>query len=86
METLNIPLPVDLAKWFGVEDIPQEAVRLIALELFRQEKISLGLAARLSGTPLAAFMDYAAKRGVPPLRYDLEDIEEEWRSIERLGR
>jgi hypothetical protein len=26
--------------------------------------------------PLAAFMDFAAKRGVAPLRYSFEDLEE----------
>jgi hypothetical protein len=35
-------------------------------------------------TPLAAFMDFAAKHGVPPLRYNAEDLDEERRSTDRL--
>jgi hypothetical protein len=30
-------------------------------------------------------MDFVAKRGVPPLRFNFEDLEEERRSTERLG-
>jgi len=29
-------------------------------------------------------MDFAAKHGVPPLRYSFEDLEEERRSVDRL--
>jgi predicted HTH domain antitoxin len=53
------------------------------LELFREEKLSLGRAAELCHTPLATFMDFSAKHGVPPLRYSLEDLEEEARSAKR---
>jgi hypothetical protein len=39
-----------------------------------------------SGTPLAAFMEFVAKRGVAPLRYSFEDdLEDERQSTERLG-
>jgi predicted HTH domain antitoxin len=57
---------------------------LLALELYREEKVSLGRAAELCQTPLAAFMDFAAKHGVPPLRYSSEDLEEEARSTDPL--
>lgn len=35
-------------------------------------------------TPLAAFMDFAAKHAAPPLRYSFEDLEEERQSADRL--
>ena len=41
-------------------------------------------AAELCQTPLAAFMDFSAKHGVPALRYNYEDLEEERRSTDRL--
>jgi hypothetical protein len=34
--------------------------------------------------PLAAFMDFAAKHGVAPLRYSFEDLEEERQSADGL--
>ncbi len=55
---------------------------MLALELYREDKVSLERAAELCQTPLAAFIDFVAKRGVPPLRYSYEDLEEERRSTD----
>ena len=87
METINVPLPSALLKAANIEEanIPQEAAQLLALELYREDKVSLGRAAELCQTPLAAFMDFVAKHGVPPLRYSFEDLDEERKSTERLG-
>jgi predicted HTH domain antitoxin len=57
---------------------------LLALELYREARVSLGRAAELCETPVAAFMDFAAKHGVTPLRYSYEDLEEERRSTDRV--
>ena len=87
METVCVDLPMPLVKAAGLDasNLSQETARLLALELFREDRVSLGRAAELCETPLAAFMEFVAKHGVPPLRYDFEDLEEERRSIERLG-
>jgi predicted HTH domain antitoxin len=87
METVRVELPAALLKAANLEEgnLPQEAARLLALELYRESKVSLGRAAELCQTPLAAFMDFAAKHGVPPLRYGFEDLEEERRSADRLN-
>jgi len=81
-----VELPSALLKAANLEerDLSQEAARLLAVELYREDKVSLGRAAELCQTPLAAFMDFAAKHGVPPLRYSSEDLEEERRSNDRL--
>ncbi len=86
METVRIELPAALLKAANLKEgnLSQEAARLLALELYREDKVSLGRAAELCETPLAAFMDFAAKHGVPPLRYSHEDLEEERRSTARL--
>jgi len=42
-----------------------DAARLLALELFREDKISLGRAAELCETPVEAFMEFAGQRQVP---------------------
>jgi predicted HTH domain antitoxin len=87
METVDVKLPCDLveAANLGTADVSKEAARLLALELYREDKISLGRAAELCQTPIATFMDFAAKHGVPPLRYSFEDLEEERRSTDELG-
>ncbi|MGA8873515.1 MAG: UPF0175 family protein [Candidatus Acidiferrales bacterium] len=86
METVDIKLPSELLKAANLEagSLSQEAARLLALELYREDKVSLGRAAELCQTPVAAFMDFAAKHGVPPLRYSFEDLEEERKIADRL--
>jgi predicted HTH domain antitoxin len=86
MDTVHVELPSALLKAANLEEnnLSQEAARLLALELYREEKISLGRAAELCQTPLAAFMDFAAKHGVPPLRYTNEELEKERRSTDQL--
>jgi predicted HTH domain antitoxin len=86
MEIVRIELPSALLRAAELEEgnLSQEAARLLALELYREDKVSLGRAAELCETPLASFMDFAAKHGVPPLRYSFEDLEEERRAADRL--
>ena len=86
METVDVKLPSELLRVANLEEgtLSQEAARLLALELYREDKVSLGRAAELCETPLAAFMDFAAKHGVPPLRYSFEDVEEERQTADRL--
>ncbi len=87
MDTVNVALPSALLKAANLEEsnVSQEAAQLLALELYREDKVSLGRAAELCETPLAAFMDFVARHGVPPLRYSFEDLAEEQRSANRLG-
>jgi predicted HTH domain antitoxin len=70
MKTVSIELPSPLLKAanFDEKNLSEEVARLLALGLYREGKISLGRAAELCQTPLAAFMDFAAKHAVPPLR------------------
>ncbi len=86
METVDVKLPSELLRAANLEEknLSQEAARLLALELYREDKVSLGRAAELCQTPLAAFMEFAAKHGVPPLRYSFEDLEEERQTADRL--
>ena len=65
-------------------NVSQEAAKLIVLELFREGAVSLGRAVELCATPLAAFMEFAAKHGVPPLNYGIEELEEDRRTLVKL--
>jgi predicted HTH domain antitoxin len=86
METVDVKLPSELleAAHLDAKSVSQETARLLALELYREDKVSLGRAAELCQTPLAAFMDFAAKHGVSPLRYNFEDLEEERQTADQL--
>ena len=86
METERLELPTALLKAADLDhaQLSEDTARLLALELFREDRVSLGRAAELCHTSLAIFMDFVAKRGAPPLRYSFEDLEDEQRSIERL--
>jgi predicted HTH domain antitoxin len=84
-EMTTVELPAELAAQFDPNHVSEEVVRLLALELFREEKVSLGRAAELCEMPLSAFMDFVASHGVSPLRTSFEDLEEERKSVERLG-
>lgn len=86
METVDVKLPSELLRAANLEqtNLSGEAARLLALELYREDKLSLGRAAELCQTPVATFMDFAAKHGVPPLRYSFEDLDTERHAAERL--
>jgi predicted HTH domain antitoxin len=85
MATVNIELPAELAAQLQSGDVSAEAARLIALELFREHKVSLGRAAELCSMPLAAFMKFSALHGVPPITYTMEDLEADRQTAERLA-
>ena len=94
MRTLCVEIPADLVLAAGMdgEDISAQATRLIALELFREDnalsthapKVSLGRAAELCRLPIEKFMEFAGRHNVP-LHYGAEDLEEDRRTLERLG-
>ena len=64
-------------------DLAKETAKLLALELFREDKISLGRAAELCHTPIEAFMEFAAEHEVP-LHYGITELEEERRTLAKL--
>jgi predicted HTH domain antitoxin len=86
MSSVNLALPSDLVSVARLDqgDVSQEAAKLIALELFREDKVSLDRAAELCRTPIEAFMQFAGEHQVP-LHYGVAELEEDRRTIERLG-
>jgi predicted HTH domain antitoxin len=86
METVRVEIPADLARAAGLDpgSLSNEAAGLRALELYREDKASLGLAAELCQLPVEQFMEFAARHNVP-LHYGVGDLEEDRRTLERLG-
>ncbi len=86
MDTVRLEIPTELARVAGMnpDNLSVETARLLALELYREDRVSLGRAAELCQMPVEQFMDFAARRDVP-LHYRAGDLEEDRRTLERLG-
>jgi predicted HTH domain antitoxin len=85
MKTVHVELPEDLVEvaQLNRSNPSQDAARLLALELFREDKVSLGRAAELCETPLEAFMEFAGQREVP-LHYGAAELEEDRLTLGRV--
>ncbi len=85
-ETVQIELQEDLLRAAAVSksEVSSEIPKLIALELFREHKISLGKAAELSRVSVEEFLQFAAGREVP-LHYTLEDLERDRTTLSRMN-
>lgn len=86
MQTVSVEIPEELVRAAGwsFENLSAEAVPLLALELYREDKISLGRAAELCQMAIERFMEFSARHNVP-LHYGNQDLEEDRRTLERLG-
>jgi predicted HTH domain antitoxin len=87
METVSVELPAALlqAADLDASNLSQEAARLVALELFREEKISLSRAAELSGTPLAGLHGFRLDSQCLADQYGMAELEEDRRILAELG-
>ncbi len=85
MATLQIELSEELAKAanLGGTNSSQDAARLIALELFREDQVSLGKAAELCNMPVRDFMEFAATHQAP-LHYGATDLDEDRKTAKVL--
>ena len=86
METRSLELPADLLKvvsQLNAGDLAKETAKLLALELFREDKVSMGRAAELCCTPLEIFIEFAAEHEVP-LHYGIAELEEDRRTLAKL--
>ena len=67
MNGVQITVPAELLEAAGVNpaDASRESARLLALELYRENKVSLGRAAELCDMPIEAFMVFAGNHEAP---------------------
>ena len=54
--------------------MPMQARLLLAIQLFEDERISLGKAAEYAGYSRRAFMEILGRRGVAVIDYDPDDL------------
>jgi predicted HTH domain antitoxin len=85
VQTISVEIPEELVRAAGwdVDSLASETVRLLALELYREDKISLGRAAELCQM-VERFMEFSASHNAP-IHYGISDLEEDRRTLERLG-
>ena len=86
MQTVRVEIPRELVVAAGLDpdNLSAEAARLLALELYREDKVSLGRASELCQMPVEQFMEFAARHNVS-LHYGSDELEEDRRTMERLG-
>lgn len=76
MSTVHLELAQEL---FTLAEVPagtpsQSAAKIIALELYRERRVSAGKAAELANVSLEDFLAFSAERNVP-IDYTLEEWE-----------
>jgi len=79
MQTVRVEIPAELVVAAGLDaedagNLAVETTRLLALELYRDDKVSLGRAAELCHTRVEQFMEFAGRHNVP-LRYGAKELE-----------
>jgi predicted HTH domain antitoxin len=86
MDGVQITLPAELLEAAGVNPAnpSRDAAMLLTLELYRENKVSLGRAAELCQTSVEAFIVFAGRREVP-MHYGLADLEKDRRTLDRLS-
>jgi predicted HTH domain antitoxin len=86
MTGVQITVPAELLEAAGVNpaDATRESVGLLALELYRENKVSLGRAAELCEMPVETFMVFAGKHEAS-MHYSIADLEEDRLTLERLS-
>ena len=86
MNAISLELSGELFALAGVDgsEPSRSAAKLIALELFRERRVSAGKAAELAGVPLDQFLEFAAQREVA-LNYTEADWEADQSTLRSLG-
>ncbi|ADT85040.1 UPF0175 family protein [Thermococcus barophilus] len=85
MSEVFVSVPQDLARILRVseKDLPKVVRLYLAIELYREGKISLGKAAEIARVTKWEMMEILASKGIP-LQYDEEDLKEDVETLERL--
>lgn len=79
--SLKIPKELLLATRMAQEEISRE----LALHLYEERKLSFGKAKELAGMTTWEFQQFLGSRKIP-LHYDLEDYQEDIKTLRRLKR
>mgnify|MGYP000704592643 CR=1 FL=1 len=85
MEEISVKVPRDLVRILKVrdEEVPKLVRLYLAIELYREGKVSLGKAAEIAGVSKWEMMEILASKNVP-IQYDVEDLKKDIETLEEL--
>jgi len=80
----NVPEDVLASLKEGVKGLEVDMRRFLALQYFKDKRLSMGKAAKLAGMNRFDFMDFLASEGVVLFDYDESTMQEELDGGERI--
>jgi predicted HTH domain antitoxin len=85
MEEISVKVPRDLVRILKVrdEDVPKLVRLYLAIELYREGKISLGKATEIAGVTKWEMLEILASKGIP-IQYDVKDLEKDIEILEEM--
>jgi predicted HTH domain antitoxin len=82
--TFDVPEDVLASLKIGVKGLELDMRRFLALQYFKNKRLSMGKAAKLAGMNRFDFMDFLADEGIILFEYDESTVKEELNGIKRL--
>jgi predicted HTH domain antitoxin len=91
MSTQQVDIPEELLSFLGesrlaTRDTAAQVRAALALHLFLDGVVSIGKAAELAEVPRLEFEELIVEMGLPTVRYDLSDYEDDIRSFAEAER
>lgn len=88
MQTVGVDIPEELLTLLkrsrlGDRPVPEQVRVALAIHLLQEGVITVGKAASIAGEPRATFELLLAEMGIPALRYDAEDYQQDREAFER---
>ncbi len=85
MGEICVKVPRDLVRILKVrdEDIPKLVRLYLAIELYREGKVSLGKAAEIVGVSKWEMMEILASKNIP-IQHDVEDLKKDIKTLEEM--
>lgn len=80
---VRVRLPEELAGLVAPRSLERETCLLVALELYREGRVSLGKAAEIAGLSVGEFM-YELKARNVLVNYDVEELRRDLTAVEEL--
>jgi predicted HTH domain antitoxin len=85
MDEITVKVPRDLVRILKVKDeeLPKLVKLYLAVELYREGKISLGKATEIAGVTKWEMMEILASKGIP-IQYDVKDLDNDVKTLEEM--
>jgi hypothetical protein len=85
MQSDSVAVTIEVPAALADEETPARAKRLLVLDAARSERLSWRAAAQALAISPEEFLDLARAHGVPVIRQDVADWQQELSTVERLA-